>query len=730
MNYEFIPPCSRTASPAPLPPLPPPMVDPFSPRYRCVQNAPLGCDRPLKTAQDVANAKFCLECGFPATLPDKAEIRGDRGVYRVVGFVRSQGMGRLYKGIQVSDGKPVVIKEYLLPSRCFNAEEAQQRKATFTRTVGASLRNGEAQDFRVLTPWEAIADSQGDRCYLITQGKIAADPNLSQVLRQSGAMSAEQVRNFLGQVLQTLQFLHSQKFRLPSGQVRSGMAHGNLSLESLIVAENFYIYTCDLASWERIFDPPPSAFTIPAPAQDLVALGHIAFYLWLGRSVEASSGRPLDPHDMQLWPTTDPALREFLYHLIGLETPFSSAEVARQALLQLPAVGNGASATRKTQTKQPQKRQQYLWLLLLPILLLLAGGLFWLVRSRFSSSGEADAAFNRLLPSFADVNTIEAGNYDYTAAKDSTWTTVLRKEPLSDRQLNELFSRPRPDIAANFKYRPQLNPITAVNQNNEQANFAITSLLKQLPNSFKNEQIAYDGLLVFVPAYKARNLPAKLQGQISLNDLQKIFTGQVHNWQDLNPGLPNLPIKPYRPLEPEALQLFEQIVLNNDPELVAKFNQVDKRSTFETLRAIDFDEQQGQQLEAGTISFGTLVQTWDQCKVYPLALVNGQASSVQALLRKTRDGKVVPITQNDNLCLEKNSLLPNVQAYIDGAYPLSFPLAIAYPNDNSLTGFRSGPMFADLLKTRDGQYLLQQTGLVPLQPIPREYKPSKSLLNF
>ena len=704
------------------------MVDPFSQSYRCVQNAPLGCDRPLTTAQEVPNAKFCLECGFPATLADKAEIRGDRGVYRVVGFVRSQGMGRLYKGIQVSDGKPVVIKEYLLPSRCFNAEEAQQRKAIFTRIAGASSVNSEAQDFRLVTPWEAIADERGDRCYLITQGKVAADPNLSQVLRQSGAMSAEQVRDFLGQVLQTLQFLHSQKFRLPSGQMRSGMAHGNLSLESLIVAENFY-YMCDLAAWERIFDPPPSAFTIQDPAADLVALGHIAFYLWLGRAVERTSGRSLDPHDLQLWPTTDPALREFLYHLIGLETAFSSAEAARQALSQLPAVGDEAIAPPETDPKPPQKRQQYLWLLLLPILLLVGGGLFWLVWSRFAPLDEAEeAAFNQLLPSFTDVNTIEAGNYDYTAAKDSTWTTVLGKRPVSDRQLNEIFSRPRPDIAASFKYRPQ-HPITAVDQNNEQANFAITSLVNQLPNSFKNEQIAYDGLLVFVPAYKARNLPDVLQGQISLNDLQKIFTGQVDNWQNLNPRLPNLPIKPYRPREPEALRLFEQIVLNNDPQLIAKFNQVAKRSTFDTLRAINLDEQQGQQSEAGTISFGTLVQTWDQCKVYPLALVNGQAQPVQALLRETTDGRLVPITPKDSLCLEKKPF-PNVQAYIDGAYPLRFPLAIAYPNDNSLPGFKSGPMFADLLKTRDGQYLLQQTGLVPLQPIPREYKPSESLLNF
>ncbi|OWY66001.1 hypothetical protein B7486_39005 [cyanobacterium TDX16] len=705
-----------------------PTTDPYARSYHCWQNAPLSCDRPWKTAQEVPNAKFCLECGFPATLPKEAEIRGSRDVYRIVEFVRSQGMGRLYKGVQISDGKPVVIKEYLLPSRDFNAEEAEQRKAKFTQIAKMSPVNNQSPDFRLLMPWEAIADRQGDRCYLITLGNIAAAPNLSQVLQQNGAMPPERVRDLLAQVLQTLQFLHAQKFRLLSGQVRGGMAHGNLSLESLIATENSYIYTCDLAAWERLFDPPPNTFPIPEPAQDLVALGHVAFYLGLGRAKEPTSERSPDPRDVQLWSKIDPALREFLYHLLGLETPFPSAEAARQALLQLPSGKMTTTAAPRTFEGKSFGRRQLLWLVGLPLLLL--GGLLWLVRSQFNREEEVDfAEFQRLVPSFNDLNTIQAGKYPYTAERDSTWTTVVGKRPLSDRLLNDILTRPRADIAASFIYtKPKfpVSPLKTVTERNNQANFAITSLINKLPALLNSEQIAYDGLLVFVPAYKAQNLPAALQGKISLDDLRKIFTGQVKNWQDLNPNLPNLAIKPYRPLEPEALQIFEKIVLNDDPELIAKFKQIKQRSTFQTLRAIDFAEQQGQQLEAGTISFGTLVQTWDQCKVFPLALVQGNAPPVQALLRETTDNKLVPITPADNLCQEKKPF-PNVAAYRQRTYALGFPLAIVYPNDNSLPGFKSAPMFADLLKTRDGQFLLQQTGLVPLQSIPRDYQPSVSL---
>jgi ABC-type phosphate transport system substrate-binding protein len=222
-------------------------------------------------------------------------------------------------------------------------------------------------------------------------------------------------------------------------------------------------------------------------------------------------------------------------------------------------------------------------------------------------------------------------------------------------------------------------------------------------------------------------LPGALQGKISLAQLKQIFTGQIVNWRKLGSDFPDLPIKVYRPMEPEALRLFEQKVLNNDPRLIAQFKKIEQRSTFNTLRSIAAGEKV-QTNEAGTISFGLLAQTWDQCKAYPLALTQGNAPPVQPLQRETTNGTLQPISPADNLCLGKKPL-PDVSAFSTAQYPLSSPVVVAYPLDNNLPGHQSGPLFAQFLKTQDGQYLLQQAGIVPLQPAPRDHQLSRSIFN-
>jgi serine/threonine protein kinase len=695
--------------------------------YPCTENAPLGCRKPIETTEKIPDAKFCLECGFPTTLPVSTELRGSLDTYRISKLLRSQGMGRLYKGTKIGNGRSVVVKEYLLPKQYFNAVEAQQRRIALSQVTLGNLTTSKSREFRLIAPSDTIADPSSDRVYLIFPGEIAALPTLKQVLTETGAFSASRVRQVLNQILQSLHFLHTQPSRLASET--TGTAHGNLWLDSL-VSNNGYVYVGDLASWEQLFTPVPPQVLLPQ--QDLIDLGAVAFALWTNQEIHSSSDELLNSREAQHWPQDDPPLRDFLLRLLGLENPFNSAAEARQALIKLPQPEMAANFQRNLIPKSSAKQKSRYWLLSLLALPLL-GGLLWLLLPRFTSNSNAQiTSFKQLLPSFADVNGIQPGQYPYTGEALGTWTTVLDKKPVSDLQIREFLTQPKLDTATIFNYRtyaPQRSSLNEVLEANTKANFAIASLSTRLPEGLIQEKIAYDGLLVYVPAYKSQNLPSVLQGEISLAQLQQIFTGQITNWKQLDANFPDLPLKPYRPMEPESLRLFQQKVLGNDPSLIAQFSKIEQRSTFDTLRSIATGEKQVQKPEAGSISFGLLTQTWDQCKIYPLSISSKSVDPVQPLLRETTNGVMQPISPSDNLCLEKPNIKPNISAFNTATYPLSTPLIVAYPRDNNLPGNVSGPLFANFLKTQDGQYLLQQAGLVPLQAVPKNYTLSSSTRN-
>jgi serine/threonine protein kinase len=234
----------------------------------------------------------------------------------------------LFSAIELTSKRPVIIKEFLLPTANFTKINAHQRQNGFQRLAGIQLADGRQQDFRVIQPFEAIADTASyERCFLVSDLRDGA-PTLRQHLQQQGALPLPIVQNVLSQILQTLDFLHNQKFSFPSGAVQNGLVHGNLSLDSVLWTEQQsqpFVYLCDLRLWEQWFDPAvkdlqPTQVTPETRQQDLRAVGEIGMTLLQG--LEAEQSIPIEPN-----------LRQILDSLRTAK--FDQAETARRALLKL-----------------------------------------------------------------------------------------------------------------------------------------------------------------------------------------------------------------------------------------------------------------------------------------------------------------------------------------------------------------------------------------------------------
>jgi hypothetical protein len=223
------------------------------------------------------------------------------------------------------------------------------------------------------------------------------------------------------------------------------------------------------------------------------------------------------------------------------------------------------------------------------------------------------------------------------------------------------------------------------------------------------------------------SLPHYLKGQITFEQIRRLYTGKITNWQQL--GGPDLPVRLYVPTSAEAVRIFEQRILQEE-EVISEFRallrsqsrsesnriswfpsspQIIQLPTLPTLRTVlqDFENEQ-----VGAIGFGPLSQVFGQCSVYPLALGDGKNAPIQPLIQDSGQ----PINPATDLCNQKGGYFPDVRAFQTGAYPLAYPLAVIYRRDNRRPPIGRG--FAEILKTQESQELLGKTGVVTFQGLP------------
>lgn len=268
-----------------------------------------------------------------------------------------------------------------------------------------------------------------------------------------------------------------------------------------------------------------------------------------------------------------------------------------------------------------------------------------------------------------------------------------------------------------------------------------------VPAGFVAEVVAYDGLVAVVPysdAARDNNIAQRLNGQISLETLRDIYIGQLLAVDD-QPVEAYFPLKPVVNREQETVQFadaqvvissFETQLLTDAPTDQIRFQRsafqankaasirelgqtitVDLRNSKHALRYDmfarmyrDFEQSLADNSDTAPIRIGfeQLSQVFGQCSVYPLAITYNQ-KTVQPFLQSGDR----PLTPNTNLCNDKGSYWPNVEAFQTGDYPMLSSLAVVYPQ-----GSPTGKVMAQMLKTAEGQYLISESGLVPLLPIP------------
>ncbi|MBP0017454.1 MAG: substrate-binding domain-containing protein [Cyanobacteria bacterium SBLK] len=730
---------------------PPPFKSRYT-AYRCIRSNPFICEWQKKTREDDPEATHCSRCNFLLELPPEGRILGMRGTYQIEDYFKPRNQGRLYRAIDLSDREPVVIKEYVLPKRYFSRNETRFRQTNFINFTGIDLADGRYQDVRIISPTDAIAPTGEERCYLITKGTLETYPDLAGYISETGALSQQQVRVALTQILQTLEFLHGQKFRLPNGILRQGMIHGNICLESLLLVptfQGFYIYLTDPSLWENLFIPPARTKEEISVERDLYNLGLVAFYLLAGRSTDPKTNRPLDPGYDENWPEMNAEFKHYILSLIGL-TPleFTSAAEARRELLKLPPVEEATQVEKPEgeEEKKPKKRKGgKVWLFLgslLGISLIIV--LIWYLMNRFRRPlrrGETPPTC-----CIEQVAGLNPGKYTFSGERYGVWSYIWLQKNLiaKGRSLEEEVLRrvngkpevpadsnaeetagsvPIPEPEYNLIYTPAPTASEAIAKiRNFEADFAVSSLFRHLGIDVWFERFAYDAIAVYVSfsyAERQDSLPEKLRGRITFDQLRDLYTGEITNWKEI--GGPDLAVKLYIPDDEEAVTIFEQRVLQTEDAIAAfrdliELNversavstQITRLSTFKTFNAViqDFEDRQ-----IGAIAFGSLSKVFGQCSVYPLAIANNETPPVSPMMM--RNGS--PITPQTDLCNEKGSYFLNSQVIREKRYPLSYALAVVYPRDNRRMPI--GLTFIDLLKTIEAQTLLMEAGLVPIEDI-------------
>jgi phosphate transport system substrate-binding protein len=206
---------------------------------------------------------------------------------------------------------------------------------------------------------------------------------------------------------------------------------------------------------------------------------------------------------------------------------------------------------------------------------------------------------------------------------------------------------------------------------------------KQRGFNLQQIAIAIDGIAVAV------NPSLNISG-LTIDQLKKIYTGQITNWQQL--GGNNIPITPIsRDLNSGGtVEIFVEEVLTNKP--FAK-NVEFVNNTTEALRKLAN--------KPGGIYFASAPEVVPQCTIKPIGLGKQTGQFINPYQEP-------PISANQ--CPNQRNKL-NITAFQQGSYPLTRNLFVVIKQNGQIEQ-QSGESYSNLLLSNQGQELIEKSGFV------------------
>jgi hypothetical protein len=303
----------------------------------------------------------------------------------------------------------------------------------------------------------------------------------------------------------------------------------------------------------------------------------------------------------------------------------------------------------------------------------------------------------------------------------------IRKITLNQLPINLSKKKAVGNTITNTIHEKILEELSSNSNEQNKPDFALMRLSNNLKDelnkrSLKYEILAYDALVIVVPFSDiSQGSAAKaLDGKLTISDLGNLYTTEREG----------ATTKAYFPDDENTIELFKDLVFKKDDNKKKQFQsllvQSDRESEQAQVKsAIGNKEKKNikpksrkmyekifNTINSSTIGIGfdRLSNVFGQCSVYPLAIGENN-QTIQVI--KQSNGEIQSEDSNLDLCSDKGSYWVDLEVENGKPkYPLALPLVIVYKE-----GSLKGEKFAEIIETDEGQYLLNQVGLVTQKPI-------------